>query len=485
MHRVSQFKKYAYLLFDASCLTGALAAALYLRHGLPLIQEGTNTDLVLLLLTTFAVALLVLPLLRTHLTMWRYTGGSEIRDVILAVSAVVVLSNAVLFLTSRLEMMPRSVPPLHLTLALVAMLGSRMLARYLLVPRNAVALTSASQHVLVIGANSTAELYLQIARRVLHQAVRVEGFIDSNRELTNRRFHQHKILGTVQDIPKLIEKFLVHGIAISQVVLATRLGDLTAEDRKLLLQLKRSGTVTLIHFAKQMLPPKTPTTFPTAAPATSGSTLHTGIYPSLKRLSDILFSAALLLLLSPLMLLTALLVALDVGFPLLFWQKRPGLHGRPFHLYKFRTMRSGSRRLDEDRQSHKTSDKDRTSTIGYWLRRLRLDELPQLVQILTGTMSFVGPRPLLPEDQPTAGHIRLSVRPGVTGWAQIHGGDALSPEQKLVLDSWYIEHMSWWLDMRILVRTVLVLLKIDHPRPHAPLAATPTAPAKSYEPIQR
>ena len=101
------------------------------------------------------------------------------------------------------------------------------------------------------------------------------------------------------------------------------------------------------------------------------------------------------------------------------------------------------------------------SSLGKWLRRFRLDELPQLFHILAGTMSFVGPRPLLPDDQPDNGSIRLSVRPGITGWAQIHGGDALTPTEKLALDRWYIDHISLWLDIRILLRTLLVIWKDD------------------------
>ena len=161
------------------------------------------------------------------------------------------------------------------------------------------------------------------------------------------------------------------------------------------------------------------------------------------------------------MAITGVLVALDVGLPVLFWQQRPGLYGKPFRLYKFRTMRKAGRKLNEDRLAHKSGDKNRTSIIGKWIRRLRLDEFPQLFHIIVGTMSFVGPRPLLPDDQPHRGEVRLSVRPGATGWAQIHGGDALTPQEKLVLDKWYISHMSLMLDISIILRSLLVVLKED------------------------
>jgi lipopolysaccharide/colanic/teichoic acid biosynthesis glycosyltransferase len=180
-----------------------------------------------------------------------------------------------------------------------------------------------------------------------------------------------------------------------------------------------------------------------------------------KRGIDIVLGAALFVLLLPVMLFASALVAADVGFPILFWQKRPGLYGKPFRLYKFRTMRKAGRKFGEGRLAHKSGDKKRTSQIGKWIRHLRLDELPQLLHIIAGTMSFVGPRPLLPDDQPKHGEVRLSVRPGATGWAQIHGGDALEPKEKLVLDVWYIRHMSLWLDIQIMLRTLFVVLKED------------------------
>ncbi|OYX03933.1 MAG: hypothetical protein B7Z05_09005, partial [Thiotrichales bacterium 32-46-8] len=186
-----------------------------------------------------------------------------------------------------------------------------------------------------------------------------------------------------------------------------------------------------------------------------------GIYPRIKRGFDIVMGLISMVVLLPIMAITAVLVLLDVGFPVIFWQQRPGLHGKPFRLVKFRTMQGSRRRLDEPRLSHKSSDQSRMSPLGKWLRRFRLDELPQLFHMLAGTISFVGPRPLLHDDQPANGSIRLSVRPGITGWAQIHGGDALTPTEKLALDRWYIDHISLWLDIRILLRTLLVIWKDD------------------------
>jgi lipopolysaccharide/colanic/teichoic acid biosynthesis glycosyltransferase len=152
------------------------------------------------------------------------------------------------------------------------------------------------------------------------------------------------------------------------------------------------------------------------------------------------------------LLLIFVAVALDTGFPVVFWQQRPGRRGWPFRLYKFRTMRPPHNRLGV-----RLSEAERQSRIGRFLRRSRLDELPQLYNILAGDMSFVGPRPLLPVDQSPAFADRLAVRPGLTGWAQIKGGRELTASDKAALDIWYVRKASLRLDLRILFGTVAVI----------------------------
>lgn len=176
----------------------------------------------------------------------------------------------------------------------------------------------------------------------------------------------------------------------------------------------------------------------------------------LKRLFDILVSGTLLLLLSPLILLTALAVRCAFGSPILFRQQRPGLKGRLFTIYKFRTM------LDtRDARGELLPDDDRQTRFGRFLRSSSLDELPELWNVLCGEMSLVGPRPLLEEylehyspDQ----FRRHDVRPGVTGWAQINGRADLEWDEKLAYDLWYVDHMSFWLDLKIIVATIGVVL---------------------------
>jgi len=179
--------------------------------------------------------------------------------------------------------------------------------------------------------------------------------------------------------------------------------------------------------------------------------------PFSKRLFDLTAASLGLALLSPLLLLLALLVRLFHGTPVLFRQMRPGYWGRPFHLYKFRTMtdeRGGTGGL--------LPDAERLTRFGRFLRAASLDELPELFNILRGEMSFVGPRPLLMQylDRYSPEQARRHhVLPGLTGWAQVNGRNALTWEDKFRLDVWYVDHWSFWLDIKILLITLWKVLK--------------------------
>ncbi|WP_310569297.1 sugar transferase [Gemmatimonas sp.] len=177
----------------------------------------------------------------------------------------------------------------------------------------------------------------------------------------------------------------------------------------------------------------------------------------IKRTLDIVIAASVLLITSPLLLLLALAVRLNLGTPVLFRQQRPGLHGRPFTMVKFRTMRDAV-----GRDGRALPDADRLTPFGKLLRSTSLDELPELWNVLRGDMSLVGPRPLLMEylDRYTPEQARRhEVRPGVTGWAQVHGRNAVSWDERFRLDVWYVEHQSLMLDLRILVRTFTTVLR--------------------------
>lgn len=175
--------------------------------------------------------------------------------------------------------------------------------------------------------------------------------------------------------------------------------------------------------------------------------------PRTKRVFDLVLTVPGLVLVSPILAVVALLVRLRLGSPVLFRQKRPGLRGRPFTLFKFRTMQD---RRGADGQM--LPDSQRLTRLGRALRSLSLDELPELINVVRGEMSLVGPRPLLMaylERYSQEQARRHDVLPGMTGWAQIRGRNALTWEQKFALDLWYLDHWSLWLDVRILAETML------------------------------
>lgn len=171
-----------------------------------------------------------------------------------------------------------------------------------------------------------------------------------------------------------------------------------------------------------------------------------------KRAFDLLIAVVVSLMFAPLILVIALLIRLKIGSPVIFKQLRPGLHTKPFYIYKFRTMSD-----KKDMQGALLSDAKRLSNFGRIIRSTSLDELPSLWNLLKGEMSLVGPRPLLVEYVPLYSDEqarRHDVKPGVTGWAQVNGRNAISWEEKFKLDVWYVDNQSFWLDIKIILQTI-------------------------------
>ena len=179
----------------------------------------------------------------------------------------------------------------------------------------------------------------------------------------------------------------------------------------------------------------------------------------LKKIFDISAALVLLILMSPVMLTLALLICLKIGRPVLFRQQRPGLRGQLFYLYKFRTMKD-----IRDGEGNLLTDEERMIGLGRFLRKYSLDELPQLINVVRGELSFVGPRPLLMQYleryNPEQAR-RHEVKPGITGWAQVNGRNAISWEEKFKLDVWYVDNKSFGLDLKIIWLTMMKVLKAE------------------------
>jgi len=176
----------------------------------------------------------------------------------------------------------------------------------------------------------------------------------------------------------------------------------------------------------------------------------------LKRPLDVVLAVAALIVLAPLLAVFALCVRMLHGAPVLYVQERPGLHGRPFRMYKFRSMTNG-----RDAEGNLLPDEQRLTAFGRFIRRCSVDELPELINVVRGEMSLVGPRPLLMQYLPLYTpyqNRRHDAKPGVTGWAQVNGRNNVTWEQKFDLDVWYVENVSLLLDLRILFKTVVNVL---------------------------
>jgi sugar transferase EpsL len=177
----------------------------------------------------------------------------------------------------------------------------------------------------------------------------------------------------------------------------------------------------------------------------------------LKQLFDTVMSLIFLVVLSPIFILLGIAILIKLGKPICFKQQRPGLHSKPFVMYKFRTMRNVV-----DEQGNPLDDAMRLTKFGAFLRKYSLDELPELFNVLKGDMSLVGPRPLLMEYLPLYSKEqarRHEVKPGITGWAQINGRNAINWDDKFKLDIWYVDHQSFWLDLKILFFTIIKTIK--------------------------
>jgi len=411
-------------------------------------------------------------------TPWRYSSAADHFQITILTVLAIVLGLVLTFAVNRLEGIARSLPVLQGGLIISALVFVRGAARCWYVrqasnsdndPQNGYS----HETVLVVGVNRLSELFLVSLQEFASQQVRVAGVLTEEPRMRGRAIQQKPILGTVEDLQEVLQSLEVHGVTVDKIVVAAPRDRLTPRALETLLDVAKASEI-VVHFLSERLGFEH--SFHERASAFSGrernsfhgqralaliSIVDDADRPNLtaksfwlvKRVVDIFGAAFLMVTLAPVGLLVGLIVALDVGFPVLFWQQRPGLNGRPFKLYKFRTMGA-----PYDRDLQRVPDEQRSSAVGGILRRFRLDELPQLYNVLVGDMSFVGPRPLLPRDQSPEYANRLSVRPGITGWAQVNGGRIISLSEKCVLDIWYVQNASFALDLRIVLRTVGMVL---------------------------
>jgi lipopolysaccharide/colanic/teichoic acid biosynthesis glycosyltransferase/branched-subunit amino acid transport protein len=464
---------------DLACVCVATILALALRDNLELSPARLREILPYLALSLFSAAV-AFPLMGTNRAIWRYSTLSDYLRVLTAVLAAVLGAVALGFALNRLEDVARALPILQgiLLVALMTMVRVWQRLRHtrrIRPPAGPRLSSEPRETVLVVGIDAVAELFLRAVAESAEERIRIAGIVGRNERQSGRSFHNHAILGTPEQLPSVLRELEVHGVFVDRIIVTQAFERLMPAAREALGEIEAGSDIVVDYFSERLgfargerSPASSRRIAPTSSEAPAKSALDTlstfahspalkRPYWTFKRTADIVGASILILVLSPFIALVGMLVALDVGRPALFWQLRPGMLGRPFKLYKFRTMRAA-----HDIAGARIPDEDRQSSLGRFLRRSRLDELPQIFHILAGQMSFVGPRPLLPADQAPQHSARLSVRPGLTGWAQVNGGREVSADDKAALDIWYVDNASFRLDLVIIARTVRTLLFGEH-----------------------
>jgi lipopolysaccharide/colanic/teichoic acid biosynthesis glycosyltransferase len=402
------------------------------------------------------------------------------------------MTSVILFTFTRLEGIPRSTPVLHFLILAAGLLTARALM--MLRDRDPQSITedgarSPAEHIIMIGTNRLSSLYIKFIGAYAPSQRRIIAVLDHEQHLIGRAMCGVPIVAAPHHLDSVIKEFQVHGVETDRVIVGGDENFLNGPMLNLVREVCAAREIK-IDFLPQLvgLAERTTPARATPRPAVhrlpAGGTIAEKItsrpYFKVKRVVDFTIALFALCALCPLLLMSAVLVLFDLGSPVLFWQQRAGRNNRNFFVYKFRTLRP-----PYDRFGQTVPESERRSLIGRMLRRARIDELPQLFNVLVGDMALIGPRPLLLHDQPADIGLRLAVRPGITGWAQINGGNLITKEEKGALDDWYIRNASLWLDARIGLFTLGVLFRGERRSEQAVTDAYAARRANGHERSQR
>ena len=384
----------------------------------------------------------------------KFASSDDAVDVWKAAVGSAALSAAIFFTLTRLDDVPRSAPLIHLVLLGTALsLGRAWFFLRDEPPGMAAAGGDGSKaHILVYGANRLSWFYIRMVDTLTHGQDKVLGIIDDNPKLRGRVFCGRPVLGGVSELRAIAQEYDTHGIKIDHLVVGYHRDHAPASGSwDALMAMCEASQIACAFLPERLSMDNCAIARPRAvieAPPVGARSC----YRYIKRGADCLVAFSMGVILLPVFVIAAMALAIDVGAPIIFWQSRIGQHGRPFHIYKLRTLRAPFNRRGEARPEAR-----RLSHLGAFLRRSGIDEIPQLWNILRGDMTFIGPRPLLPVDQPRNAMRRLEAPPGITGWAQVHGGKLIGAEEKAALDEWYVDNASFWLDLRISLLTVVII----------------------------
>lgn len=410
----------------------------------------------------FIASLLTFQLFKISQPISRFFSGRDAVEVAKACLTSVAVAGAFLFTFTRMEETPRSVPLLHFLFLAMSLIAGRSISRIRYRWREtskSETMAEPVENIVIVGASRLAWFYSKLVEEFADGESRVIALLDERPRFQHRSLNGYLIAGSPLHASKILDEYATHGVEIHKIVIALAPECLSSAAWDEINRISKTSLIAIEILPKRLLVPRSPKEVARIHSrdvrrdllSTSGRWVW-----KFKRVVDILFAVVMLLVLGPLAIIVALLVLVDVGYPVVFWQQRIGRLGKPLHIYKFRTMRAPF-----DGTGHPVPESKRLSPVGQFLRAARFDEIPQLWNILIGEMSVVGPRPLLPIDQPKTLGTRLYVRPGLTGLAQINGGKLLSIEEKDALDEHYVRQASIFFDLSILARTLWVMLRGD------------------------
>ena len=392
----------------------------------------------------------------------------EIEFFVLVSIAATALTAVMVFSYNRLDSVPRSMPIIQFLVLIVFFSTGRVIAKKWrqIGSQHGYVGGTTSQHVLVIGANRFTWSYLRMLDTLQVEHSNIAAILDDDPKMLGRALFGYSIVAAPSEFERVLNEYRVHGVNIDRILVAS---NRPTKPSTLLAQIEQycqESSITL-EFLADVLGIRLDAVS-TRDPVVEASPTPGRAFLILKRAFDFSISLAISVVFLPVIVALVFAVLIDLGWPVIFWQKRLGYQGRPFLIYKFRT-----RRAPFDRHGEFVPEDLRASRVGDLLRRTRLDELPQLWNVLIGDMSFVGPRPLLPVDQPPNSRLRLTVKPGITGWAQIRGGARLGVEEKGEFDDWYVDHASFGLDLWIIARTIHSVIfgdRVAAAHPHSRLS---------------
>jgi lipopolysaccharide/colanic/teichoic acid biosynthesis glycosyltransferase len=418
--------------------------------------------IVIYCVVAFIAALLTFQLFRISQPMSRFFSVRDAVEVAKSCLVSVAVAGAFLFTFTRMDETPRSVPLIHFLVLAGGLIAGRSISRSRHRWREAPkpeSMAESVENIVIVGMSRLASFYSKLVEEFADGESRIIALLDERPRFQQRSLNGYLVAGSPLHASKIFDEYATHGVEIHKIAIAVPPESLSGAAWGEINRIANTRRLALEILPERLLPTRATKKLVHAhsrdvrqdISSTSGRYVW-----KLKRVVDIFLAAVTLLAMSPLTMLIALLVLADVGYPIVFWQQRVGRLRKPLHIYKFRTMRASF-----DRTGHPVPESERLSSVGRLLRATRLDEIPQLWNILIGEMSVVGPRPLLPIDQPKAYSTRLYVRPGLTGLAQISGGKLVSIEEKDALDEHYVRQCSILLDLNILARTLLMMLRGD------------------------